>query len=312
MSDIVKTFNRKVPYALRLVAVAIAGLFLYGSLNSALASYAKVRGSTECSWGRTILFGFDLLRFDRWIGEERMRVSLKATDAALGIEQFSTPGRDFWIQRKGATKNGKELLIYLLAEQSWVAELNREHVKPGDVVLDCGAHVGTFTDIALRRGASKVVSIEPDPVNLECLRRNFPQEIAAGRVVIVPKGVWSREQIITLYAGAENSGMGSMVTDQHAGKVEVPVTTIDKLAAELQLPRVDFIKMDIEGAEREALRGAVQTLARDLPRLMLDSYHLPDDMQVLPAIIHQANPRYSMRCGPCEEGTFVPHVTFYR
>ena len=45
-------------------------------------------------------------------------------------------------------------------------------------------------------------------------------------------------------------------SDEHAGKVEVPVTTLDKIVEELRLPRVDFIKMDIEGAEREALRGA--------------------------------------------------------
>src|SRR5262249_32097121 len=67
---------------------------------------------------------------------------------------------------------------------------------------------------------------------------------------------------------------------------------------------------DIEGAEREALRGATQTLARFFPELMLDSYHRPDDMQVLPPIIRQANPRYAMICGPCEE-TFTPHVTYY-
>jgi len=68
--------------------------------------------------------------------------------------------------------------------------------------------------------------------------------------------------------------------------------------------------MDIEGAEREALRGATETLARFFPELMLDSYHRPDDMQVLPTIIRKANPRYSMICGPCEE-TFTPHVTYY-
>ena len=95
------------------------------------------------------------------------------------------------------------------------------------------------------------------------------------------------------------------VTPKAGGKVdESQVTQL------LHLPRVDFIKMDIEGAEREALRGASRTLARDFPRLMLDSYHRLDDMQVLPAIIRQANPHYSIHCGPCEE-TLTPHVTYY-
>jgi FkbM family methyltransferase len=313
MSDTVKSFNRRVPYPIRLFLVVIVGLFLAGSLNSALATFVKLRGSApECPWKRTALFGFDLMRMERWRLTDRLRVSLKATDSALGIQQFSTGGRDFWIKERGEEMNGKELIIYLLSEQGWMAELNgKDHVQPGDIVIDCGAHVGTFTDIALRRGASRVVSIEPDPVNLECLRRNFPREIASGRVIVVPKGVWSREQMITLFVGAGNSGKNSMLWDTKAGKVEVPVTTLDKLAVELQLPRVDFIKMDIEGAEREALRGGSQTLAHYRPRLMLDSYHRPDDMQVLPVIIHQANPLYSMVCGPCEETTFVPHVTYY-
>src|SRR5258708_4984692 len=245
MSDSLKAFNRRVPYPVRLLVVVLAGLFLYGSLNSALASFAKYRGAApDCPWKRTVLFGFDLMRFQRWLATNKVRVSLKATDQKFDIQQFSTGGRDFWIKRQGNSKDGRELLTYLLSEHAWMAELNsRDHVKPGDIVVDCGAHVGVFTDMALRRGASTVVSVEPDPVNLECLRRH--------------------------------------------------------------------IKMDIEGAEREALRGASGTLARDFPRLMLDSYHLPDDMQVLPVVIHQANPSYTMTCGPCEEGSFTPHVTYY-
>ena len=312
MSTALKTFNRRVPYPVRLLLVLVVGIFLYGCAQSALATVSKFRGAApDCTWRRTLLFGFDILRLDAWRVRAATGVSLKAQDAKFDIQQFSTGGRDYWIKRTGDTKDGKELLLYLLSEHRWMAGVNGgDHVKQGDIVLDCGAHVGVFTDTALRRGASKVVAIEPDPTNLECLRRNFPSEIASGRVIIVPKGVWNRDQIITLYIGAANSGQNSMLLDQNKGKVEVPVTTVDHLVEELHLPRVDFIKMDIEGAEREALRGATQTLARFFPELMLDSYHRPDDMQVLPTIIRQANPRYSMICGPCEE-TFTPHVTYY-
>ena len=47
--------------------------------------------------------------------------------------------------------------------------------------------------------------------------------------------------------------------------------------------------MDIEGAERQALRGALATLRRDRPRLMIDSYHRPDDLAVLPPLIRTAH-----------------------
>jgi hypothetical protein len=77
---------------------------------------------------------------------------------------------------------------------------------------------------------------------------------------------------------------------------------------------VDFIKLDIEGAEREALKGGMETLRQFRPRLMLEMYHRPDDRQVLPIVVRQAHADYGIICGPCEfdqqNKEVVPHV-FY-
>ena len=76
--------------------------------------------------------------------------------------------------------------------------------------------------------------------------------------------------------------------------------------------------MDIEGAEREALRGAAATLRRYKPRLMLDSYHLKDDDVVLPAVIHELNPGYRSFCAICapsrwaDDNRVVPYAVFYQ
>jgi FkbM family methyltransferase len=61
------------------------------------------------------------------------------------------------------------------------------------VVLDVGANVGTDTKSALAAGAAVVVAIEPEPVTLECLRRNLAAEIREKWVAIVPKGAWDKE-----------------------------------------------------------------------------------------------------------------------
>jgi hypothetical protein len=80
---------------------------------------------------------------------------------------------------------------------------------------------------------------------------------------------------------------------------------------------VNFIKMDIEGAEREALKGAADTLRRCKPHLMLDMYHRSDDEFVLPRVIAAANPAYRMACATCsprrQDGAnrFVPYATFF-
>ncbi|MEO7650768.1 MAG: FkbM family methyltransferase, partial [Bryobacteraceae bacterium] len=229
----------RLPLAVRVVIIAILGIAFAGSVLSSIAVTRKLRGKGDaCSWRRTLLYGFDTLLFSAHEARTSWSLKVKETDSKLNLQRFSTAGRDFWIQRAGAQKDGHMLLQYLLSEQAWMASVNGgDHVQPGDVVLDCGAHVGVFTDLALRRGASRVVAIEPDPMNLECLRRNFAPEIAAGRVILAPLGVWSDERTITLYTGKENSGMNSMIWNQKAGWVEVRVTTIDRLVRELHLPR---------------------------------------------------------------------------
>jgi FkbM family methyltransferase len=188
-------------------------------------------------------------------------------------------------------------------------------VKPGDIVLDCGANVGVSTREALAHGARLVVAIEIAPENIECLRRNLDQEVKSGRVIIYPKGVWDKDDVLTLKVAPGNSPADSVVIQQPGAQAgpQVPLTTIDKIVDELKLERVDFIKMDIEGAERNALAGARQALARFHPRLSLASYHRPDDPEALPKAAREGWPGYRMEYGPCADvKTYIrPDVLYF-
>ncbi|MDR0409176.1 MAG: FkbM family methyltransferase [Spirochaetaceae bacterium] len=73
---------------------------------------------------------------------------------------------------------------------------------------------------------------------------------------------------------------------------KIEIITLDKFVHEQGLKRLDFIKADIEGAERDMLKGAKETLREFAPRLALCTYHLPDDPEVLEALIKEANPHY--------------------
>ncbi|MDP3001364.1 MAG: FkbM family methyltransferase [Bryobacterales bacterium] len=317
-------FNERVSWELRLIALLAAGiglgLVVARTALAALPVYDAVRatlrhGAPDCPWQRVFATARDGERLSALARSIDPTVSVIGHDPRLDIQQVASPERSFWIRRSGSSRSGRDLLVYLLSEHRWMAESSpASTVRNGDVVIDCGAHVGVFVHTALKRGARTVVAVEPEPVNVECLRRNFAREIEAGQVIVVPKGVWSAETNLALSLGVENSGMNSMVMEERGAKLQVAVTTIDKLVRELGLPRVDYIKMDIEGAEREALAGALATLREFRPRLMLDSYHLPDDTRVLPAIIRRAHADYSLSCGPCEirGDQLVPHVMFYR
>ena len=228
-----------------------------------------------------------------------------------GLELWETPKGQFWIP-----KGNRYVLPFNLAEMERHVYGSGEHfIHPGDIVLDCGASDGDFTREALRAGAAKVIAIEISPSSAECIRRNTAAEIAAGRVVVYPKGVWDREDQLTLNVDDTNFAANSVVLrpDESHPSIQVPLTTIDRIVAELNLPRVDFIKMDVEGAEVKAIAGARETLLRFKPRLSIATEHKPDDEFTIPAAVRKVRTDYAMECGQCLEakGHVRPDVLFF-
>ncbi len=242
-----------------------------------------------------------------------------------GYELWDTGEGQYWIP------SGEiDTLASVLAEEDHAIYGSGEWgVQPGDVVIDCGAHVGTYSRRSLDAGAKLVVAVEPSPANLIALERNLAKEIEAGRVIIARKGVWNEGGSLPFFVNAANSAASSLIShqvgDEHAGHghgpgdgegtvIDVPLTTIDNLVKELNLPTVDVIKMDIEGAEQNALRGAQQTLQQYRPRLGIASYHVVDDQFRIPEIVLAARGDYQMRCGPCGERNLeiLPQTLLFR
>ena len=255
--------------------------------------------SQNCSFYRSVRLLEEAQ--DRFEIFERMTAASRVVETeADGFTLWETPRGKFWVPQAGDDHSPH----WLFAEQeSGIYGSGETGVQPGDVVLDCGAHVGTFTRAALDAGAKLVVAIDPSPPVLEALRRNVAEDVAEGRVVIVEKGVWDREDVLPLTMTEDNHGTHhlSLETSTDESVINVPLTTIDNLVAELHLDRVDFIKMDIEGAEQKALMGAQNTLANYKPRLAIAAYHSPDDQTRIPAIVRAARTDYEMDCGGCSE-----------
>ena len=268
-----------------------------------VSAFRKLAGEgADCSWPRTLTTYWDVALFERLRAAEA-RVLDRDEEFGIVLLEHPAVDRRFWIREQGGQMDGPALLSYLIGEQQWIIEETPEaRLKPGDIVVDCGAHVGAFSDRAFREGASKVIAFEPDPIQIQCLRRNFAPEIEAGKFVLIEKAVWSDIGTTTFRIGAGNSGAGSVVEQPADSTVEVETTTIDRVVRELRLPRVDLVKMDIEGAEREALKGARATLETYRPRLLIDANHVADDLTVLPRILRDVHHDYDVHNGPCMMG----------
>ena len=233
-------------------------------------------------------------RFDR-IYDLYDKITVLKSEGAFDLVE--APQGRFWIP----TRNREILAGMLIDQDDDVYGKGGHGVRAGDTVLDCGANVGAFIRKALGQGAGSVVAIEPAPENVICLRKTFEEEIRAGRVIVYPKGVWDHDCELVLRTYDYQSGGDSVALKYPHSRPgpTVQLTTIDNLTSELKLQRVDFIKMDIEGSERQALRGAKQTVARFRPRLAISLEHTPADAEEIPALIRSLWPNMETERGPC-------------
>lgn len=78
-------------------------------------------------------------------------------------------------------------------------------------------------------------------------------------------------------------------------KVRVKTMTIDSFVEKERIERVDFIKIDTEGAEREIIKGARETIKRFKPKMAISAYHLPDDKKVIPELILSIRDDYKFK-----------------
>jgi FkbM family methyltransferase len=290
---------RKRPSILLWGAVLVLGLFGFSQVRFniyLLVTYASGRAA-GCPFSSAMAPINDELGIIS--GEfDRQEDVLVADDN--GLKLVNTPHGEFW------SPTGTDV-SFLLAEQKmdlYRANDSARGIRRGDVVLDCGANIGTFVRQALDAGAATVVAIEVSPRNISALMRTFSNEIAEGKVHVVPEGVWHEDSTLQLSV-FENSALDSIVMRERIEEkgqghlVEVPLTTIDAIVSRLGLERVDFIKMDIEGAERNAIQGASETLRRFHPRLAIATENLPDDIEAVPAAVRQIVEDYAVEAGQC-------------
>ena len=133
-------------------------------------------------------------------------------------------------------------------------------VREGDSFFDVGANIGTITLPVAVAGAAECLAFEPEPVNAARLAANAELNRLAN-VTVIEAAVWSDPGTVALRGGGPaGSGTASVDAEAGADAAAVPAVTIDVFAGDGRAaPNV--LKVDVEGAELEVLRGAAGSLA---------------------------------------------------
>jgi FkbM family methyltransferase len=166
-----------------------------------------------------------------------------------------------------------------------------------EVFIDCGAYIGDTIDQFLKRCPKykQIVAFEPDSKNFKELEKRHS---CNPKITLINAGVYDKEGEILF---KELGGYSRITDETNSGQsniVHIQVKTID----DLKLNNVSFIKMDIEGAELNALKGAEKTILKNKPKLAICIYHSDEDMIRIAEHIYDLIPEYKL---------YVRHYSFY-
>ena len=175
---------------------------------------------------------------------------------------------------------------YLFSCESERRDAVKEIINPKyeDIYVDLGAYNGdTVLEMLELTGGKmkKIIAFEPDKRNYRKLSEN-----TAGYdfCECINDGAWSEDTSITF---SQTSGRNASVSDK--GKI-TEMRSVDSVTN----CRADIIKMDVEGAEEQALLGAEKTICSCKPRLIVSAYHRSEDIFKLPLFIQKLNPEYKL------------------
>jgi FkbM family methyltransferase len=158
--------------------------------------------------------------------------------------------------------------------------LDFARLREGQTVIDLGCYAG-LTTVAFSKAvkaAGRVIGVEPDPGNLSAARANLSLHRRINdldNITLLPVAVSHVETTVTFSAeGAMGSAIADIVGGYRGAIIEVQGLTLEGILARAGVERVDFIKMDIEGAELRVLQSAETFLRTHRPRMIIEPHEV--------------------------------------
>jgi len=196
------------------------------------------------------------------------------------IRPFSIDERGLWFETQygfSVYSNLKDRILNLDTNPAWEEMESTfiiNNLSQGDVFVDVGANIGYFSMLAAQQKASKVFAVEPIPKTYEMLNVNIEHNLFTGVIEPVNLALGSQEYTarFTCSLGPKNHMQYDVDNIHHdLPTIDVKVTTLDKLLADRkEIKRIDFVKVDIEGAEYSFLLGAERTMKAFKPIVMME------------------------------------------
>lgn len=147
-------------------------------------------------------------------------------------------------------------------------------IKRNYTIVDLGAHIGCFSIYAARKARKgRVIAVEPDPANYSSLVENKEMN-SASNISACNAAVTSKDGTALLFHHGTDSGahslQQSLATDSEA--ISVPAVTLKRLMVDFDINHIDFLKIDVEGSERDILLGCPPETLERMRRIVLECH----------------------------------------
>ena len=200
-------------------------------------------------------------------------------------------------------------LLNLLGDLRGVVYFNQYNLSEksirNKIVIDAGAHIGEFSLLCALLGAKKIYAFEPVSKTVEILRRNIKLNKFWEKIKVVPMALGDGEYSANISSKFIGDGAATIKRKyKQEGTEQIVITSLDFFVRKNKIKKIDFIKMDIEGFEENALNGAKETIKRDKPILYLSAYHKPEDKKLLPRLIKYIRADYQIKLLKKDEEDF--------
>lgn len=233
----------------------------------------------QSSWAHKVYGGVQLIRackdWPKWLRE------YTGGGANDGVERYRMRGGALLYTRR----NGSDLHMI---DEIWAFrkyDYFGYRVRPGEVVVDVGANIGTFTVYAATVcKAARVIAFEPFGENFAMLKKNVEAN-DLNMVTCVNEAVAAVRGVARFHVDPGDQGSHSLVVGNAGNCINVQCCTLQDVFERYALPRIDYLKMDCEGAEYQIFLNAPRKTLRQLRRISMEYHQHPThsvaDLQAL-------------------------------